>query len=53
MFDWIMSLTVLAVIALVLGAVAMWRRGERRRAVLMAVAALVIAGNVAVWSWPG
>jgi peptidoglycan/LPS O-acetylase OafA/YrhL len=52
MFDWTMSIAVLAVIALLIGAVALWRRGVRRQAVLMVIAALVIAGNVAVWVMP-
>jgi hypothetical protein len=52
MMEWIMPLVVLAAIALLLGAGALWRKGDRQRAVLMAVAALVIAGNVAIWSMP-
>jgi hypothetical protein len=48
MADWVLSLAMLAVIALLLGAAALWRRGERRKGVLMAVAALVIAGNIAI-----
>ena len=52
MAEWIMPLMVLTVIALLLGAVALWRKGDRQRAVLMAVAVLVIAGNVAIWSVP-
>ena len=52
MTDWIPSIAALAVVALLLGAGAMWRRADRRRAALMAVAALVIAGNIAIWSWP-
>ena len=52
MNDWILSLAVLAAIALIGGAIALWRRGERRKAVLMIVAALVIAGNVAIISVP-
>jgi len=52
MAEWIMPLMVLTVIALLLGAVVLWRKGDRQRAVLMAVAALVIAGNVAIWSVP-
>jgi hypothetical protein len=52
MYDTMMSLVVLAAIALVLGAIALWRRGERLRAGLMVVAALVIAGNIAIWSVP-
>jgi hypothetical protein len=52
MFDTVMSVVVLAAIALLLGAVALWRRGERLRAGLMVLAALVMAGNVAIWSVP-
>ena len=52
MADWILSFAVLAVIALLVGAGALWRRGERRKAVLMAIAALVIAGNVAIAAIP-
>jgi peptidoglycan/LPS O-acetylase OafA/YrhL len=52
MFDWTLSIAVLAVFALLIGAVALWRRGVRRQAVLMVIAALVIAGNVAVWAVP-
>lgn len=52
MADTVMSLVVLAIAALLLGATALWRRGDRRKAVLMALAALVMAGNVAIWSLP-
>lgn len=52
MFDILSSVAVLGVVVLTGGAVAQWRRGERKRGVLMAVAALVIAGNVAIWSVP-
>jgi hypothetical protein len=52
MFDTIMSIVVLAIIALVWGAIALWQRGVRRQAVLMVVAALVLAGNVAIWAIP-
>ena len=51
--DWILSLAVLAAMALLAGAIFLWRRpGERRRAILMAVAALVVLMNVAIWSLP-
>jgi hypothetical protein len=52
MIDIMSSVAILGVVVLMLGAVAQWRRGERKQAVLMAVAALVIAGNVAIWSVP-
>jgi hypothetical protein len=39
-------------IALVLGAVAIWRRGLRKQAALMLVLAVVIAVNVAIWTVP-
>ena len=52
MFDTIMSIVVLATIVLLWGALALWRRGVRRQAVLMVVAALVLAGNVAIWAVP-
>ena len=52
MFDILGSVAVLGIIVLLLGAVAQWRRADRKRAVLMALAALVIAGNVAIWAVP-
>jgi hypothetical protein len=48
-----LSITMLCVIALVAGAIALFRRGnDQRRAVLMLVAALVLFGNVLIWAWP-
>lgn len=52
MADIALSLTMLAVIALAGGAVVLWRRGERRKAGLMAAAAAVALANVAIWSLP-
>ena len=52
MSDTILSILVLAAIAMVLGAIAWWRRGMRKQAALMLVLALVIAGNVAIWVLP-
>lgn len=48
MIDTILSVLVLAAIALVIGAVAWWRRGQRKQALLMALLALVIVGNAAL-----
>lgn len=49
-----LSLLVLTVIVLVLGAVWQWRRGgSRKQAVLMLVLAAVLAANVAIWTLPG
>lgn len=51
--DWILSFAVLAALALFGGAAYLWRKpAERRRAMLMAVAALVVLMNVAIWSLP-
>jgi hypothetical protein len=52
-FDAMLSITMLAVAALVWGGIALWRRGEdMRRAALMLGAALVLFGNVLIWAWP-
>jgi len=50
--DLVLSILVLAAIALVLGAVFLWRRGERKRPMLMLVLAAVMAVNVAIWTLP-
>ena len=51
--DIAISLTVLVAIALVLGAVALFRQGGNgKRAVLMLVLAAVMAMNIAIWAWP-
>jgi len=48
-----LSLVVLTIIALVLGAVFLLRRGGyRKQALLMLVLAAIMAGNVAIWSMP-
>lgn len=52
MVDLALSLAMLAALALLAGAAVLLRRGERRRALLMAVAGLVVLANVAVWSIP-
>ena len=48
MLSIILSLLMLAGIALTIGAVMVWRRGDRRKAALMLLAALVALGNVAM-----
>jgi hypothetical protein len=49
-----LSLLVLTVIALVLGAAWLSRRGgSRKQVLLMLVLAAVLAANVAIWTLPG
>ncbi len=51
--DTVLSILVLAAIALVWGAFALWRRGgARKQVVLMLIAAGVLAANVAIWVIP-
>lgn len=47
-----LSLLVLTAIALVGGAYVLFRRGKRQQALLMLGLALVMALNVAIWTWP-
>jgi hypothetical protein len=51
--DLILSILVLATIALSIGAVVAWRKGARQKAVLMLVLAVVTALNVAILTVPG
>lgn len=53
MLSIVLSLLVLAALALVAGAVALWRRGVRKQALLMLVLAAIAAINVAIWTLPG
>jgi hypothetical protein len=49
-----LSLLMLTVVALIGGAIYLWRKpGSRRQAWLMLVLATVFAVNIAIWSWPG
>lgn len=49
-----LSLLMLAALALLAGAAYLWRRkGERRRPLLMLVLAAVMLVNVAIWTLPG
>jgi len=53
MTDTVLSLLVLTVIALVGGALMLWKRGgSRLQVVLMLVLAVVAAANVALWTLP-
>ena len=48
-----LSLAVLMVIALPLGALALWRRGgSRKQALLMLALAAILAANVVIWVLP-
>lgn len=52
--DTVLSVLVLACLALLLGAYALGRRGgQRRQIVLMLVLAAVVAANIAIWVMPG
>ena len=49
-----LSLLVLTTLALVSGAVFLWRRGgSRKQVTLMLVLAAVLAFNIAMWTLPG
>lgn len=51
--DTVLSILVLALIGVVLGAFALWRRGgQAKQAWLMLLLAVIVAGNIALWVWP-
>ena len=50
--DWVLSLIMLAAVALLAGAVLVWRKGGRRQAGLMLVLAMVMLVNVLIWTVP-
>ena len=53
MIDTALSLMVIASVALMIGAVVLWRRGgARKQALMMAGLALILAANVAIWVLP-
>lgn len=52
MFDFVLSLVVLAAFALFAGAVFLLRRGNRKQAGLMVLLALVMILNAAIWMVP-
>lgn len=50
--DLVLSILMLAALALIGGAVVLWRRGQRQQALLMLVLAGVMAVNVGIWVLP-
>ena len=48
----VLSILVLAGIALLIGALVAWRRGLRKQAGLMLMLAVVVAVNVGIWTLP-
>ena len=52
MTDTVLSIVVLLVLALSIGAIFAYRSGYRRQAVLMVILALVAGLNVAIWTVP-
>lgn len=52
MGDTLLSLVMLGGVALLVGAIMVFRHGDRRRAFLMSVAALIMFANVAIWLIP-
>ena len=53
-FDAMLSVTMVVIVALVWGGIVRWRRGiDRKRGMLMLIAALVLLGNVLIWALPG
>ena len=47
-----LSLMMLAAIALIAGALVLWRRGERKRPALMALLVAILLVNVGIWTLP-
>ncbi|HWK42161.1 MAG TPA: hypothetical protein VNR60_09535 [Croceibacterium sp.] len=48
----VLSIVMLAALALVAGAVLLWRRGQRGKAGLMLVLAAIMVANVLIWTIP-
>lgn len=46
----LLGIAMLGVFALLIGAIVLWRRGERQKPVLMTLAALVTLANVLIWT---
>ncbi|MCC2603051.1 hypothetical protein [Sphingopyxis yananensis] len=52
MGDTLLSIAMLGAIALLIGSVMVFRRGDRKHGLLMLIAALVLFANVAIWMVP-
>jgi len=53
LIDTVLSIIMLAAVALVIGAIVLWRRGGTRKQVfLMLVLAAIMLANVAIWTVP-
>lgn len=52
MFDFVISLVILAALALGGGAIYLLRKGQRKQAGLMALLVLIMLANVAIWLMP-
>ncbi len=52
MLSTVLSLLAFAVVITLAGAALQWRRGERRKAVLLVILAIVAAMNLAIWTVP-
>lgn len=51
--DTVLSILVLALFGVTMGAFALWRRGgQTKQALLMLLLAVIVAGNIALWVWP-
>jgi hypothetical protein len=50
--DTVLSIVTLAAIALIAGAIYLWRKGVRKQAGLMLVLAAVMVVNVLIWTLP-
>lgn len=52
MTSFVLSIAMLTSIALIFGAIALFRRGQRKQPALMLVLAMVMIANVVIWSIP-
>jgi hypothetical protein len=48
----VLSIVVLAAFALIAGGIFLWRRGNQKQAGLMLLLAMVMIGNVLIWTIP-